>query len=1176
MKELLKKTILHRVFLLLFLCTTNIALAETQKAIFPMRGTVSITQGYGTYGGYSHADSYRRAVDYGGYLPMYAPFDCVVKWADLRWSNGNSIVIQSKNPVQLANGEISYVSLHIAHCEDVTPYNIFVGREFKQGELFYMGGAAGNVTGPHVHMECSKAAYKWVNYGTSTNEIYLLDQLVGPDEIFFVDTSITSINNNGVPFNWKSTGRNLTLSITNGTYTKGKSGYYQPGSIIQLTATANPGYIFKEWTTSNGGTFSNKISEETTVSCDFTMPDCDTTVTAVFEEDPSATITEWVQTSSSSTETDASITGIFHTKRALISFSFLHPKVTSLYCYVGRSRDAVACATPQSHASTVYFHAADPSGAVNDRDKTYSYTVSSVNSLKDDSNATLGLKAGETYYYKWIAVVDGKQVASAVQQGNLPSPSGYWYNTAVATDSPFNSVFKYNSNLLFVEDGCFVSTDRNKVLSATKDNHPDVIFKNESNANGFSYWTEGDYKHTKVFYNLPFSTLTAFEPGVPYYYKFYAVTSNGSVIYTPDIGCYTAPAVTTYPLTIKANTGGTITTGTSGSYAPGTVIQLGALPTAGYKFGSWTSTAGELRNGTSTSASFVMPASAATVTANFGYDSYTVTTSTSGEGSISGLTGTTFTYGSKIQLTATPASGYVFKVWSSQSGSFSSTTAATTTFTVPASNTAIQATFIKKEDALSITTPVSTELTVGSTLQLTATGELAQSLSWSSSDTSVATVTSAGMVTAHNAGTATITVTNGTGVCDQITVVCISENIQIELLINGKLPGDNCQAVWAQVGDTLDIKLICPDNVSNVSYEYSSDYGILEYDGAGLKAVKPGIDSLTCEAYQTVNGTTRLIGSTTSVSVIVTDPSQTLALPSGLITLEEDAFAGTAATAFIIPDSVTTISSRFTTQENQFVYVIMDTTIARTIADDAFPANAGCIVDIGSGFNQSFFLLCEKNLWKYYTVGADSDDYWTTWTDWQESPVSSSNTVQVETKTQYRSAPITTTTTYSAWSDWGAWTTGNPPVTDAMLYQAQTRSTYPYYYFVCSSCGTHMPFWGSSNSCLTYLGGCGKYGTIPEGSFGISIGEIPVSKSACHQYSGKYYTVFNNKTYFYWDDGSSPEQQKPQLQYSYRTRTRIQVPVIGTYGAWTDDVLTASDTLSVETRVLYRYRINIK
>ncbi|WP_353740147.1 InlB B-repeat-containing protein [Desulfotruncus arcticus] len=50
--------------------------------------------------------------------------------------------------------------------------------------------------------------------------------------------------------------------------------------------------------------------------------------------------------------------------------------------------------------------------------------------------------------------------------------------------------------------------------------------------------------------------------------------------------------VPTYVLTITAGTGGSITTGSNGDYAAGTVINITATAAANYSFSQWTSTGG--------------------------------------------------------------------------------------------------------------------------------------------------------------------------------------------------------------------------------------------------------------------------------------------------------------------------------------------------------------------------------------------------------------------------------------------------------------------------------------------------------------------------------------------------------------------------------------------------------
>ena len=76
------------------------------------------------------------------------------------------------------------------------------------------------------------------------------------------------------------------------------------------------------------------------------------------------------------------------------------------------------------------------------------------------------------------------------------------------------------------------------------------------------------------------------------------------------------------PLTITAATGGSITIGSSGNYAAGTVIPITATPASGYSFNKWTSTSGgTFANANSASTTYTMPANPATITATFTYNS---------------------------------------------------------------------------------------------------------------------------------------------------------------------------------------------------------------------------------------------------------------------------------------------------------------------------------------------------------------------------------------------------------------------------------------------------------------------------------------------------------------------------------------------------------------------------
>lgn len=169
------------------------------------------------------------------------------------------------------------------------------------------------------------------------------------------------------------------------------------------------------------------------------------------------------------------------------------------------------------------------------------------------------------------------------------------------------------------------------------------------------------------------------------------ITYNGSA---PDLGAieYGGTSTTSYTLTTTANpsAGGTITRSPNATtYTSGTVVTLTATPASGYTFSSWSGGA----SGTSATTTVTITANT-TVTANFtstSGTSYTLTTtaSPSAGGTITrSPNATSYSAGTVVTLTATPASGYTFSSWSGGA----SGTSATTTVTINA-NTSVTANF---------------------------------------------------------------------------------------------------------------------------------------------------------------------------------------------------------------------------------------------------------------------------------------------------------------------------------------------------------------------------------------------------------------------------------------------------------------------------------------------------
>ncbi|RYY99865.1 MAG: carbohydrate-binding protein [Chitinophagaceae bacterium] len=128
----------------------------------------------------------------------------------------------------------------------------------------------------------------------------------------------------------------------------------------------------------------------------------------------------------------------------------------------------------------------------------------------------------------------------------------------------------------------------------------------------------------------------------------------------------TPPPVTNYTLSTGNSplAGGTVSGNPAGSsFTSGTTVTLTATPAAGYTFTGWSGSA----TGTANPITITMDANK-TLTANYAAQAptqYSLSVTTSGSGTVSGNpAGGTYTAGTVVTLTATPASGYSFSGWS--------------------------------------------------------------------------------------------------------------------------------------------------------------------------------------------------------------------------------------------------------------------------------------------------------------------------------------------------------------------------------------------------------------------------------------------------------------------------------------------------------------------------------
>jgi uncharacterized repeat protein (TIGR02543 family) len=132
-------------------------------------------------------------------------------------------------------------------------------------------------------------------------------------------------------------------------------------------------------------------------------------------------------------------------------------------------------------------------------------------------------------------------------------------------------------------------------------------------------------------------------------------------------------------------------------YAAGVQVSIKAVPAAGYRFINWTATAGSFANTSSATTTFTMPAQSVTVTANFELGAeYTLTMAASpimGGTAYDVTGGSPYMQGEVVSIQAVAASGYQFAGWAAQGVSFANYLALATTFTMPAQNAVVTATF---------------------------------------------------------------------------------------------------------------------------------------------------------------------------------------------------------------------------------------------------------------------------------------------------------------------------------------------------------------------------------------------------------------------------------------------------------------------------------------------------
>jgi uncharacterized repeat protein (TIGR02543 family) len=177
------------------------------------------------------------------------------------------------------------------------------------------------------------------------------------------------------------------------------------------------------------------------------------------------------------------------------------------------------------------------------------------------------------------------------------------------------------------------------------------------------------------------------------------VWESGELKYDVNLTIPALPSVS-YSLTMAVSPAGmgNATDMTSASpYPAGVQVSIRAVPAAGYHFVNWMAPAGSFASASAVQTTFTMPSQAVTVTANFEVGAeYTLTMAASPimGGTAYDVTGTSpYNQGEVVSIQAVAASGYQFVGWTAPAGSLANALAAATTFTMPAQNVVVTATF---------------------------------------------------------------------------------------------------------------------------------------------------------------------------------------------------------------------------------------------------------------------------------------------------------------------------------------------------------------------------------------------------------------------------------------------------------------------------------------------------
>ena len=468
-----------------------------------------------------------------------------------------------------------------------------------------------------------------------------------------------------------------TVTVTDGTTDKATAA---AGDTVTITAgSPATGYQFKNWTGS-GVTFASATSTVTT----FTMPASNVTVTANYEKinyTVSVTLGMASKTSANYGDTitltaNAAATGMEFDKWVVKSGS-----------------TAVTFASATSTQTTFSMPAGNVSVEATYKAKTYTVTVSG------------GTASPTTQMYNNTVTITANSPQTGYQFKNWTTSDGVTFANANNATTTFTMPAKNVTVTANFEKINYTVSVTGGTASKTTANVGDTITLTPGTAPSgkvFDKWT-----------STPTVTFTGNTFTMP--------ASNVSITATYKNAAYT----------VTVNSG---SASPAGGAMGDTITITANAPATGKVFDKWTTSDGvTFANASSATTTFTLPAKNVTVTATYKDATYSVSVTYGTANPTSAKMGAT------VSLTAQTRSGYVFDKWTSSDVTFANANSSSTTFTMPAKNVSVTATY-KQLYTVSVTggTASPSSAVAGTEITLTPESRSGWAFSnWSSSDVTV-------------------------------------------------------------------------------------------------------------------------------------------------------------------------------------------------------------------------------------------------------------------------------------------------------------------------------------------------------------------------------------------------------------------------------------------------------